>query len=194
MDLIRISDSKLKVMLSVDDMAHYGITCEAINYENTETRRAIWEILDEAKQKTGFDAASDRIFIQVYPSRDGGCELYITKIGGGEVPGVGGGTALSPMRMGRCAYRFCRLEDLLTVCAILLHRRYDGESAAYADGSGYYLIVSEQIPSGKGGLRPYGFIEEYGERLQGQARVAYIEEYADPLSRAGAVEQLGPLR
>ena len=68
MELIRISDSKMKIMLSAEDMARYEITAERLNYENTETRRVVWQILDEAKQKTGFDAASDRVLIQVYPS------------------------------------------------------------------------------------------------------------------------------
>jgi negative regulator of genetic competence, sporulation and motility len=80
MELILISDSKLKVMLTPDDMASYDITCDTIDYDNTETRRAFWNILDEAKHKTGFDAASDKVFIQVYPSKNGGCELYVTKL------------------------------------------------------------------------------------------------------------------
>ena len=75
MELIRISDSKLKIMLNAEDMVHYAINSDLLNYENTETRRAVWQILDEAKQQTGFDAASDRVLIQVYPSRAGGCEM-----------------------------------------------------------------------------------------------------------------------
>ncbi len=81
MELIVISDSKLKIMLSGEDMKQYSIDCETLDYENTETRRAFWSILDEAKQRTGFDAASEKVFVQVYPSKDGGCEMYVTKLG-----------------------------------------------------------------------------------------------------------------
>ena len=81
MELILISDKKLKVMLSASDMQKYELDNDTIDYDNTETRRAFWQILDEAKHKTGFDAASEKVFIQVYPSRGGGCEMYVTKLG-----------------------------------------------------------------------------------------------------------------
>lgn len=58
MELILISDSKLKIMLTRDDMQQYALDCDTIDYDNTETRRAFWNILDEAKHRTGFDAAA----------------------------------------------------------------------------------------------------------------------------------------
>lgn len=81
MELIMISESKLKIMLTSEDMRAYSIDCSMLDYENTETRRAFWSILDEAKHRTGFDAASEKVFVQVYPSKEGGCEMYITKLG-----------------------------------------------------------------------------------------------------------------
>ena len=71
MELILISDSKLKIMLTRDDMQQYALNCDTIDYDNTETRRAFWSILDEAKHRTGFDAAAERVFIQLYPSKEG---------------------------------------------------------------------------------------------------------------------------
>lgn len=76
-----ISDSKLKIMLTKEDLKEYALDCNTLDYENTETRRAFWSILDEAKHRTGFDAASEKVFVQVYPSRAGGCEMYVTKLG-----------------------------------------------------------------------------------------------------------------
>ncbi len=81
MELIVISDNKLKIMLSGEDLKQYSLDCSMLNYENTETRKAFWSILDEAKHRTGFDAASEKVFVQVYPSRSGGCEMYVTKLG-----------------------------------------------------------------------------------------------------------------
>ena len=81
MELIMISESKLKIMLTSEDMKEYSLNYDNLSYENTETRRAFWSILDEAKHRTGFDAASERVFVQVYPSKKGGCEMYVTKLG-----------------------------------------------------------------------------------------------------------------
>ena len=50
MELICISDAKLKIVLTAEDMEHYGIRCDTADYANTETRRAVWAILDEAKK------------------------------------------------------------------------------------------------------------------------------------------------
>ncbi len=195
MELIRISDSKLKIMLSAEDMAHYAITPEIMNYENTETRRAVWQILDEAKQETGFDAAGDRVLIQVYPSRSGGCELYVTKI----LPPVPyekkeDVRAKGDGRIG--LYRFGELAHLVYACRQLLRGGYNGESAAYTGEEGsYYLVMREKSGEGLLATSPaYNPAEEYGERLPGgHGRLAYIKEYATCLCSAQAVEMLSAL-
>ena len=86
MELIRINENKLKIMLSEGDMKQYALDCASLDYDNTETRRAFWSILDEAKHQTGFDAASQRVFVQLYPSKEGGCEMFVTKLGSPPLP------------------------------------------------------------------------------------------------------------
>lgn len=80
MELIRIRDDRLKIMLTESDMDKYSLSCESLDYDNAETRHALWSILGEAKRKTGFDAASSRVLVQVYTSKCGGCEMYVTKL------------------------------------------------------------------------------------------------------------------
>ena len=75
MELIRISDSKLKIILNETDMRRYALSSDTLSYENGDTRRAVREVLAEAEEETGFHATADRLLIQAYPSRDGGCEL-----------------------------------------------------------------------------------------------------------------------
>jgi len=82
MELRLINDNKLKIMLTNEDMASLDITCEEIDYDDTGTRRMFWDILDRAKHETGFDAAGDKIFVQVYPDKSGGCLMYVTKMNG----------------------------------------------------------------------------------------------------------------
>lgn len=80
MELIKISDSKLKIALTPTDMEKYSLDIQTMDYDKTETRSAFWQLLDEAKHKTGFDAASEKIFVQIYSSAGGGCEMYVTKL------------------------------------------------------------------------------------------------------------------
>ena len=70
MELIKISDSKLKIALTPTDMEKYSLDIQTMDYDKTETRSAFWQLLDEAKHKTGFDAASEKIFVQIYSSKN----------------------------------------------------------------------------------------------------------------------------
>ena len=71
LELSLMGQDKLKVILTPFDMIKYDLTCDKIDYDNTETRKAVWSILDYAKHETGFDAATGRIYIQVYPEKNG---------------------------------------------------------------------------------------------------------------------------
>lgn len=88
METIIISSDKIKIMLSGDEMEKLcppeilpekGIG----NMENTEyikTEAAIWAILDTVSESAGFDTERDSFYVQIYPSKCGGCEMFITRI------------------------------------------------------------------------------------------------------------------
>ncbi len=78
MELILISNSKLKIMLDENDMQQYHI-CDEADCAQAETRRAIRSILDRAKDQVGFNTEGSEIFVQLYTSKKGGCELFVTK-------------------------------------------------------------------------------------------------------------------
>ena len=78
MELIPINESKLKIMLDESDMKEYNIGDEA-DCANSETRLAIRHILDRAKDQIGFNTEGSEIFVQLYASKRGGCELFVTK-------------------------------------------------------------------------------------------------------------------
>ncbi len=78
MELIPINESKLKIMLDENDMKELNI-CDDADCACTETRHAIRTILDRAKTEIGFNTDGSEIFVQLYTSRGGGCELFVTK-------------------------------------------------------------------------------------------------------------------
>jgi negative regulator of genetic competence, sporulation and motility len=211
MELILISKNKLKIMLSDEDMKRYELTTSGIDYDNTETRKAFWEILNEAKQTTGFDAAKDKIFIQLYPSKSGGCEMFVTKLGvfsatdeyqSSPIARAGEKGSLQ-VRTGKYshggrertgAYRFESLESLLRVCRELYKRRWNGNSSVYKDSENiYYLIIREKgdgIYSECGAL---DFILEYGTSENPNSIRLYISENGRCFCHFNAVETLGKL-
>lgn len=201
MELIVINSSKLKIMLSGDDMKKYDLDTDLIDYDTTATRRAFWSILDDAKTETGFDAASDRLLIQLYPSKKGGCEMYVTKMGEPVLAATAkGNLQIIPTdthyggHKHMEAYVFDGLEALLCVCRRLLALGYEGESHAYRDKRGqFFLLLCRYSYGACTYLDEFSFILEYG-RAENVGRIKlYITEYAECLRANDAVKQLGVL-
>jgi len=205
MEMILISSNKLKIMLDREDMESYSLSCDTIDYDNTETRRAFWNILDDAKHKTGFDAASDRVFIQVYPSKNGGCEMFVTKVreGGKSRSDRNVSCLVSKNGAERTdrIYAFSRLSDMMIVCRRLKNSGFSDISRAYAARElpeRYFLLLPDTGCCGE--LPKYPFIYEYIENeytddqpICELAASSYITEHCRCICSAKAVETLSEL-
>lgn len=80
MEFLVIGESKLKIVMSADDMETFNLNGGA-DCSSPEYRRAFWRVLDLAKKEVGFDPGGEKILIQFYPIRLGGCEIFVTKLG-----------------------------------------------------------------------------------------------------------------
>ena len=81
MEFLVINESKLKIIMTPADTERYDFSAANADYDSPDTRRIFWRIIDEATETVGFDPKGDKILIQFYPSRDGGCEIFVTKLG-----------------------------------------------------------------------------------------------------------------
>ena len=190
MDLILINDSKLKIILTQDDMASYDLTCDSIDYDNTETRRAFWDILDAAKRQTGFDAASEKVYVQVYPSKSGGCEMYVTKLkmGGIAVSEKRPAMTVAGRQCEESVYRFSDLDTLCGACTYLQRGGYGGGSVWNDRQSGsYYLYI------GSLGEHDGAVMSEYGDRSCTDASL-WLREHCDCICAQSGVECMAALR
>ncbi|MBQ7500828.1 MAG: adaptor protein MecA [Clostridia bacterium] len=197
MELILITGRKLKIMLTADDMKAYRLDCSNMDYDNTETRRAFWSILDEAKHRTGFDAASERVMIRVFPCRSGGCEMFVTKLTerkGSNIVSISGAEEKDENEL-YGIYSFTDINDLLKVCDILARSGFTGRSEAYysdtdlTEKKRYYLLLFCRSSESK----RFAFINEYGKELRSGIRESYIKEHCVCLCPDNAVEILSEL-
>ncbi len=206
MELILVSESKLKVMLTEEDLDDFALKAEDLDYGNTETKRMFWDILSRAKHSVGFNTDGMRVLVQLYPSRTGGCEMYITKLGGGcteqqeQTDGSAPRLHYKPSHrseagtVGPGAFGFDRMERMLTVCHRLRDIGYGGKSAAFCgDDHRYYLFLEGLDTTGYLTLDEYSFITEYGTRENWEAIRRFLSEHGTPICRTEAVEQLGLL-
>lgn len=206
MELILISASKLKIMLSDADMEKYELNAQTVDLSDTAAKRAFRNILNDVKSRTGFGTEGERIFIQLYPSKDGGCEMFVTKMGMADENCMG--VAVSPQsllsgcraRVGEGgtkerarAYAFETMPPLLAACRRLSSIRWRGRSEAYSGDNGkWYLLLSDNYGE-RGGLDRLSFISEYGKPENFEHIRLYIREHATCLCDHRAVQTLGVL-
>ena len=72
MELIRISEDKIKISLSKAELDSYAISVDSMDYGTEATRSVFKELFGRAKESIGFDADGEKVFVQIYSARDGG--------------------------------------------------------------------------------------------------------------------------
>lgn len=209
MELILVNDSKIKIMLTASDMNRFEISPDILEKNDDQIRSAFRDILNEARDRTGFDTAGDRLYIQYYPSKEGGCELFVTKLGssasgGGQLPvfhtpkAVGLAELIPETDTGGnrriCAYAFPSITVLLSVCRRLAGIPHAGESAAWKGDEGNVYLFLYGINPPRGGLSdPYSFLTEYGSAQNADSLLLYIQEHGKPICEHDAIETLASL-
>ena len=215
MDLIKISDSKLKIMLTHTDMTQYNLHNDSVSIADAHVRRVLRQLLEDAREQTGFDSDLSRLYVQMYPGADGGCELFISKIEKDEelmdmnapaYPPVPAPIFPKPItharsvrateRRGRemCAYSFCRLHDLICVCQRLCQVGFCGKSSVFVDQKRIYYLFLHDFPTPSlYMLDQYCFLGEYGTRENAKALQTYVGEYAKPICEDNAAQTLAGL-
>lgn len=183
MELIVIDESRIKLSLTSADISAYGAaSAECV------TPSLLRDIVNDVRQKFGCGSMDGRIYIQMYPSKGGGCELFVTKLRERKnriIMKAGNESILAEYKKyvfrGRVIYSFNEMTGLLRTCRDLEYSGYNGMSNAYYDEIRhvYYIILECETHSA-------------GENLGSLCRSAsyyYITEHCRMISDR-AVEQL----
>lgn len=223
MEWIRISENKLKIMLTAEDAKRYALRCETLDLADSFTRQAFRDILSDIRPATGFDAAEEKVYIQMYPSKEGGCELFVTKMGllfnnseqsehakpscepKSAEPTEKEKTSVRAKKAPRRRKESCSfgtLSDLLAACSRLLAANYSGESTAWRDEAGkYWLLLNTTEPDAPSVARRdspvfplSAFLCEYGKRENAQTTPMFLSEHGTCICPVSAVEILGMLK
>lgn len=191
MEWIQISPNKLKVMLTAEDARYYALDCEHADRTSTLTREAFREILSDLRMRVGFDATEDKAYIQMYPSKEGGCELFITKTGLLLLEEEDCSKAFPAPRTRRSkmtekAIRFEKIEPMLSLCRRLRTDAKLRHSEAFRDDTGAWWLLLRR----EGAL---SFAAEYGELREIGAARLYLGEHSQTICKNRAVETLSAL-
>jgi len=80
MNIEIISQDKLKVDLSLNDLDKYDLDYLSISTESPGTKRMLKDIQFEAGEVSGFSTKNCKLLIEVLPGKADGCVLYLTKM------------------------------------------------------------------------------------------------------------------
>lgn len=195
MELLLVGSTKLKVTLTEEERHKYCLDGEGVDDGKSEVRRALWELLDEAKRRVGFDTANDKVLIQLYPLREGGCELFITKLGltsPAATRTVARSDRVAMLASGRRIYRFPSLEELIAAARSLSAPCAVRESDAYLFEDGVAYLFLEERHGRSAGLSEFSRLLEYGDSVPADLG-DYIREHGECLFTRTAVSDLSRL-
>ncbi len=186
MELIKVNSLKLKIILTPFDIEHLGLDTNGGDCEESLSMRAFREILDKAKEQTGFESGASQLYVQFYPSKDGGGEMYITRksihMGEGNIRHIGDGGTFDI----RSTYItvFKSSENLIALCRRLHGDRFTGTSMLYNCAGKYFLVLN--------GISDENFntyLAEYGKAFVSDSlRLAFLEEHGNLLCENNTVE------
>lgn len=189
MNFLRISDAKIKIVLASTEMDEYGISAsdEGCNAAN---RRAVWEILEMSKREVGFDPEGDKILVQFYPIKSGGCEIFVTKLGilnTGSSRLVLRSERVGVISKGSAFFLFSSLNDVRRAIRAVLTEIGERRATLFFENGTYVLEIAEITDGrGLGELAPFC---EFSTTL-GEDVALYVAEHFDVLYRNVPIKEI----
>ena len=182
MELIVINENKLKIIMNAYEMKQYGLDENEFHLSISNTRKILTKILHNSPIKTGFEDSSpnERILLQLYPEKKGGCELYVTRLAlenefniGDEDPMKKKENSLLPVASNTAnkekgffvCYRFEELNDIISSCKALQNCSCTKESSIYLGEDNKYHLLLMHTDKGGAGCRCSAILSEFGELL-----------------------------
>ena len=168
MEFIKIGDCGIKISLGAKEAAEYNIT-EGMVCEEKDIRRSFSRLLDMAKRELGIKLPNGQLLAEVFSSRDGGYEIFVSYINGeNETRGA--------EKQQKTAFLINSSDALLYIKERLDALCEDYEIYIYEATQKYYLIV-KNIKRGDVSL---GFLYELASPLR-QSNARCIQAYAKKL-------------
>lgn len=183
-------------MLTKKDVSELELDGINADYSDREVRTKVWRILDRVKESHGFTHEGEKLLIQFYPSRDGGAELFVTKLArlprGGE-RAMSKTESVTMLDLRPRIYKFERLDELIRAARIIKDRDSIGRSELFfSEGDGYYLNVAERGASRFGHICEFAILSEFATAIP-KERYPYITEHYKKLADGNAIELLSRL-
>ena len=180
-----LSENTVKITLTSRDMSDYDIARESLLDRSAESRRSLTRFLKRFQSENSLftGKSADRLFLEAFPSADGGCVMYVSTLGTGDLSGndapdtpvtlmCGPGPLADIARFGTAAAG-------ISSC-----------SSLYRVSGGWCLVVTAKPAEAD---RLTRLAAEYGELSDDSIDIASIGEHGTLICRGNAAEALSVL-
>ncbi len=204
MKIEKISDNKIKVRITNNDLLKRNIDITALNYNSLAAQELFWDMIEQAEIQFGFNTSDAQIVIEAAPESDGGYVILITKLLDEEDDFETIHSYIKErintkrnlrIRKKRpdskvyptiSLYSFDSFDDLCDLCKTLLND-YTGESTVYKFKETYYLMLT--LNSFLMNSKILFSLGEYGNKILNTGFYeGFLNEYGTKLIPHNAVE------
>lgn len=193
MEFLLIADSKIKLVLTKKEIENQGIADFINGAGGREQRRRFWQLLRRAKDKVGFNFSDDKLLIQFYPTSDGGCEIFVTKLGilsPSSARLVAHSERVTLISKTEKLYLFRTLDDLIRACRSIadsVDKQKDKSSVYHSPEYGFFLLIEEY---GRGDdTAEFPQLEEFGIGITASV-LPYVTEHCTPIAVGNALSSV----
>ncbi len=191
MDFILINNRNIKVSLSKSELDLCGLYAEGLDWGNLKTRLLMGKILDIAHERFGFEWCESKLSVSVFPSVDGGCELFVTRK-----------NRETKNTYAKKAGMICfadGAEKLFCLCEKLKDKGFSGSSSLYLSEKGELVLTCENTcafpsymkESDKKKACDLSLLSDYGKTYDAtDEALAYIGEHMTLLAQNEAIDRI----
>lgn len=184
-----ISKSTVKIIISASELDSYGLNYDMIQTESTETRTLISDILSQLLLIKNIDLSKEKLYIEAFSDKSGGCLMYISGARGGNL--TDSETEPYTENHTEIIY-FCRsIAELVNTARDIKIRlgRNVRASSLYCSDEDFCLIISISNDYLLKAIKRSRDINTVGNLI----RAAHIREHCTPILEQNAVERLSQL-
>ena len=191
MEILKIGKQAVKVSLNEAEANKYNIlNNEALNEE--EIKEGFSLLLKEIKSKTDFSYNNKKLFTEIFPSKNGGCEIYISCVIADSNKTVYKDKSQEEARKkpSYAVYELDNLCNLLKVIYRLRETKFNDKSSIFYDDEGEkYLLLLENVSYKS---IKYSFVLEYARYIKCNY-ISYLNEHFKCIAKNNAVKKFSTL-
>lgn len=197
----KISDNMIKVTVSLNDLAERNIDLQSLSYNSTVAQELLWEMMEQAENKFGFDFSNSHIVFEPLADIRKGFIITMTKLDEDTDfeylhKFLKSKLQLNDLKIrkktrkilypARIIYSFNSFEDILDLAKII-DTQFTGESYLYKLNKTYYLLLKS--------LKPFNYrkveilMNEYGSKIYNSSFFeGYLNEYGELMIEKDALK------